>query len=241
MLITSVNNDKIKKIVKLKDKKYRDNNNLFFIEGLDLIKEAQKNNKLLELYILDGYDNIINFDNVTYISNEVMKKISDMESITPYYGICKKINNNNIGNRLILLDNIQDPGNLGTIIRSAVAFNFDTVVISDDSVDLYNPKVIRSTKGMLFNTDIMIVKLNEFIDTLKDYKIYGTSVINGKNVKDVEIPKKCAFIIGNEGHGISKEISDKCNDFIYIKMNKKCESLNAGVSASIIMYEVDNK
>ena len=241
MLITSVNNDKIKELVKLKDKKYRDINDLFFVEGKDLCDIAYEKGLLREIYVMDGYDNIYDGIPCTYISLDVMKKISDMESVSEYYGVCSKIVENGIGNRLLVLDNIQDPGNLGTIIRSAVAFNFDTIVLSRNMVDLYNPKVVRSTKGMLFNINIIVRDLVPFLNELDDYMIYGTDVIDGVNIKNENIPFKIAIVIGNEGKGISTEVRECCQKFLYIGMNNKCESLNAGVSASIIMYEVDNK
>ena len=240
MVITSVNNDRVKELVKLKDKKYRDKNNMFFIEGKDIVLEAYKNNLLKELYVLEG--TIVDIDiPVTYVSYDVMKKISDMESISEYYGVCYKKKDLEIGNRIIILDGVQDPGNLGTIVRSAVAFNFDTVVISKGTVDLYNPKVIRSTKGMLFNINIIVRELDEFINGLDDYVIYGTDVVNGNNIRDIDMPKKIGLVIGNEGRGISDNIRRLCNKFIYIDMNSMCESLNAGVAASILMYEVNNK
>lgn len=240
MLITSVNNDRIKELVKLKDKKYRDINNLFFIEGKDIVDEAYKNSLIKELYVLEGTEVSMDIP-FTYVSCEVMKKISDMESISEYYAVCYKKRDLDIGNRIIILDNIQDPGNLGTIIRSAVAFNFDTVVISKDTVDLYNPKVVRSTKGMLFNINVIVRDLGQFINELEDYTIYGTDVVNGNNIKDESIPSRIVLVIGNEGRGISDNIKKLCNRYIYIDMNNKCESLNASVAASILMYEVNNK
>ena len=241
MLISSVSNDTVKELVKLKDKKYRDMNDAFFVEGKDLCDIAYENGLLREIYILDGYDNIYDGIPVTYVSDSVMKKISDMQSISEYFGVCSKKVENEIGNRLLILDDIQDPGNLGTIIRSAVAFNFDTLVLSRGTVDLYNPKVIRSTKGMLFNINIIVRDLPSCLGELEDYAIYGTDVTEGINIKDETIPAKVAIIIGNEGRGISEEVRKYCHKFIYIEMNDKCESLNAGVSASIIMYEVMNK
>ena len=241
MLITSVNNDTIKELVKLKEKKYRDVNDLFFIEGKALCDIAYEKGLLREIYILDGYDNIYDGIPVTYVSDVVMKKISDLGSISSYYGVCSKMVENNIGNRLLILDDIQDPGNLGTIIRSAVAFNFDTIVLSNGTVDLYNPKVVRSTKGMLFNINIIVRDIGSFLKDLDDYTIYGTDVNNGIDIKNEEIPAKVAIVIGNEGKGISEEVRKYCHKFLYIKMNNECESLNAGVSASIIMYEVSNK
>lgn len=241
MLITSVNNDKIKELVKLKDKKYRDMNNVFFVEGKDLCDSAYEHGLLRELYILEGYDNIYDGIPYTYVNLEVMKKISDLGSVSEYYGVCSKMVEGDIGNRILILDDIQDPGNLGTIIRSAVAFNFDTIVLSHGTVDLYNPKVVRSTKGMLFKTNTIVRDIPSFLMNLDGYTIYGTDVVNGVNIKDEKIPGKVAIVIGNEGKGISKDVRNLCHKFIYIKMNDECESLNAGVSASIIMYEVDNK
>lgn len=240
MLITSVNNSKIKDLVKLKDKKYRDSNNLFFIEGKDIVEEAYKKSLIKELYVLEGTEVIFDIP-FTYVGYDVMKKISDMESISEYYAVCYKKRELDIGNRIIILDNIQDPGNLGAIIRSAVAFNFDTVVLSRGCVDLYNPKVVRSTKGMLFSINIIVRELESFINELDDYIIYGTDVVNGNNIKNENIPSKAALVIGNEGRGISDNIKRLCNRFIYIDMNNKCESLNASVAASILMYEVNNK
>ena len=241
MTITSVNNERIKELVKLKEKKYRDKMGLFFIEGLDIIEEAYKNGLLKELYILDGYDSPYKDIPYTNVSYEVMKKISDMESVSEYYGVCKKIQEKVLGKKIIILDGIQDPGNLGTIIRSAVAFNIDTVVLSRECVDLYNSKVLRSTKGMIFNKNVIVRDIVPFIDSLDKYTIYGTSVTNGEDIRSIELPEYIALVIGNEGKGISQEVYDRCNKFIYIKMNDRCESLNAGVAASIIMYEVNNK
>lgn len=241
MLITSVNNDKVKELVKLKDKKYRDNSNSFFVEGQDLCDEAYNSGLLREVYILDGSDNIYDGIPYSYVSNDVMKKISDMPSISNYFGVCTKKVENKPGSRIIILDNIQDPGNLGTIIRSATAFNFDTIVLSTDTVDLYNPKVVRSTKGMLFNINIIVRDLDTYLKELDEYTIYGTDVTNGIDISSEKIPEKLAIVIGNEGKGISDNVRKYCNKFLYINMSNKCESLNAGVSASILMYEVYKK
>ena len=228
-------------MVRLKDKKYRDKNNLFFVEGIDLVNEAYKNKLLKHVYIVDGYENNFNNIDYTYVTVDVMKKISDMESISDYFGVCSKKKDMDIGDKIIILDNIQDPGNLGTIIRSAVAFGFNTVVLSNGCVDLYNPKVVRSTKGMLFNINIIVRNLCSFISDLDGYMVYGTDVVNGINIRDENIPSKVAIIIGNEGNGISNDVREMCDKFIYIDMDDKCESLNAGVCASILMYEVYNK
>ena len=240
MLYTSIDNKKIKEIKKLNEKKYRDKTNLFIVEGEHLVLEAYKTGCLKELFL--DKDTLFPLDVETnYVTNNVLKYISNLDTPQKVIGICKKKEESKLGNRILILDDIQDPGNLGTIIRSAVAFNFDTIVLSTGTVDLYNPKVVRSTKGMLFNINIIVRDLDTYLSELDDYTIYGTDVTNGINIKDEIIPEKIAIVIGNEGKGISEEVRKHCHKFIYINMSDKCESLNAGVSASIMMYEVDNK
>jgi len=243
MVITSVNNEHIKEINKLKEKKYRDLTNSFIVEGEHLVLEAYKNKSIKELVILDG--NNFNLDNVdiTYVNDSVMKKLSNMDSYPNVLAVCNKTINNSISNKILILEDIQDPGNLGTIIRSAAAFGIDTIVVSPKTVDFYNHKVIRSTQGMIFNVNVIVRNLEEYIPLLKNdgYVIYGTKVDGGVDIKKVSIPSKSAFVIGNEGQGISTTISNLCDNYLYIKMDNKVESLNAGVAASIIMYEVFSK
>ena len=239
MLYTSTENSKIKEIKKLYTKKYRDESNLFIVEGEHLVEEAHKNNMLEEALILEDYDYL--YSNKNYVSLNVMKYISELDSVPKIIGICKKMNEKELGNKILVLDEIQDPGNLGTIIRSGVAFNVDTIVLSKNSVDVYNPKVIRATQGMIFNINIIIRDLESFIPELKNngYKIYGSRVDNGKNIKNIEKIEKTCIIMGNEGNGVSKSILDMCDEYIYIDMNASCESLNVAVATSIILYELD--
>lgn len=237
-IITSLQNNKIKELNKLKEKKYRDETNLFLVETSHLVEEAYKTNQLVEIIATPEFVNEYDI-NTTYVSEEVMKKLSSLVSPSNVLGVCKKFNPISYGNRLILLDGIQDPGNLGTIIRSAMSFNIDSVVLSDTSVDLYNDKVIRASEGMIFHIDVLRKDLNTFIDELKqnNYTIYTTDVNGGIPIRDVAYSKKSAIIIGQEGKGVSS-IKDKADQSLYIPMNKKCESLNASVAASIIMYEM---
>ena len=143
-----------------------------------------------------------------------------------------------IQGNVCLLDNIQDPGNLGTIIRSAVAFDIKTIILSNDSVDLYNDKVIRASEGMLFHINIIRMDLKDAIKELKEknYTIYGTDVIKGTTLKEIAFDDKTAITIGNEGQGMKEELKKLSDKMIHIPIN--CESLNAGVAASIIFYEV---
>lgn len=240
MLYTSIENKKIKNIKKLYSKKYRDELNLFLIEGEHLILEAYKKGILKELILEEGTNFKLDVE-TNYVMNNVLKYISELSNPCKILGICKKLEEKEIGNKIVILDGIQDPGNLGTIIRSSVAFNIDTIVLSKDTVDLYNSKVIRATQGMLFNINIIERDLNSFIPILKekDYKIYGTKVNGGKSLKNVEKCEKFAIIMGNEGSGVKPNILNMCSDYIYIDMNSSCESLNVGVATSIILYELD--
>lgn len=238
-LITSLDNKKIKHLNKLKDKKYRDEEGLFLIETKNLIDEAYQSNLLEELYLLE--DSNISYDVKTYyVTKEVMQKISNLKSPSEAVGIVKKLVPRDYQNRLLILDNIQDPGNLGTIIRSAVAFNIDTIVLGKTCVDLYNDKTIRASEGMLFKINILRKDLSTFLEELKknNYTLYGTEVTGGKVLNTVTFSSKCAIVIGSEGKGISPEIKKLINKNIYIPMSYQTESLNASVAASIIMYEM---
>lgn len=242
MHITSINNEYIKEISKLNEKKYRDKLNKYLIEGLHLVTEALKYDIIDTIIIREDFSYETNIKHII-VSNEVMKKLSDNPSIPKIMAVVNKKESTISGNKILLLDRLQDPGNLGTIIRSAVAFNFDTIILSNDTVDLYNSKVLRSTQGMLFNINILRQDLTNVINELKNnnYTIYGTKVDNGNDVKEINNTNKFALIIGNEGTGISDNILKQCDKYLYIKMNNNCESLNAGVAASILMYEMGNK
>lgn len=240
MLITSIENKKIKNLKKLQIKKYRDDSDYFLIEGKHLVEEAYKLQLLHELILEENEEYSLDVQ-TTYVTKPIINYLSEVEKPTNIIGVCKKNKEKEIGNRVLMLDSIQDPGNLGTIIRSAVAFNIDTIILSLDTVDLYNSKVIRSCQGMMFNLNIIIRDLRTEIIELKKkgYKIIGTKVTNGIDAKTLEKKDKLCIIMGNEGNGISKEIIDLCDNFIYIRMNNKCESLNVGVATSIILYELD--
>ncbi len=243
MLITSLDNDKIKEYIKLKDRKYRKRTKTFIVEGMHLVLEAYKKGIIKEL-ILEK-DMVVPFSLPTiYVTNEIINKITTVESPSKVMALCNMLDNTNlIGNKFLLLDGIQDPGNLGTIIRSAVAFNIDTIVLSLDTVDLYNPKVIRATQGMIFHVNVVIGNLAVIIDKLKskEIPIYGTRVDYGisVNILKNKDKKMYALVVGNEGNGISEDIMEKCDEFLYIETNEVVESLNVGVATSIILYELN--
>lgn len=239
MLITSTDNKKIKDINKLKLKKYRDIENKFIVETPNLIKEAYLNKCLLEVYVLEGTTLPFELDVETYeVTENVMNKIKSINT-SNILGVCKKKESDIYqGTKYLILDGIQDPGNLGTILRSSLAFGVNTLIISEDSCDLYNDKVVRASEGAIFKLNIIRDDLKTAINTLKEKSIpiYGTDVNDGKDITEIN-KNSFAIIMGNEGNGIKPEIKELVSQNIYIK-TRNVESLNVAISASIILYEL---
>ena len=235
MTITSVNNEKVKYWASLKLKKNRDKDKCFLVEGNHLIKEAKE--KGLVISTISISDNNADF----LVTKEIMKKISDQKSISDNAAIVRYIPEQKISGNVLILDDIQDPGNLGTLIRSSIAFGFNNIILSDESVDLYNPKVIRATEGMIFNINAIRTNIIEYIPKLKEmgYKILVSDVVDGNDIKN-ESCNNIALVLGNEGKGVHSDIKNLCDEVINIKMDNACESLNVGVAGSILMYEVYN-
>lgn len=239
MLITSKDNSKIKEARKLLEKKYSNDKKLFLIEGENLVLESLKNNLLVELFVLDGYECNIDFPYIN-VSLDVMKTLSDLKSTPRLIGISRYNLKNDLGNKIVILDDIQDPGNAGTIIRNSVAFGIDTIVFSKNSVSPYNTKVLRSTGGMIFNINIVIDELDNVINRIKqnDIKLIGTSLKKSKSLDDINNYDKYAIVMGNEGNGVSDKVLSLCDEIVRIDMNDNCESLNVGVASGIILYHM---
>lgn len=232
-MINSVQNEKIKNYAKLNEKKYRDEENLFIAEGFHLVEEAKKYGIVKE--VLTTNPNIEG----TLVSEEVMKKLTNQKSVVEVCAVCHKLDKKEITNKILILDIIQDPGNVGTLIRSAVAFGFDTIVM-ENSADIYSSKVLRATQGAIFKLNIINTNIIDFIKKLKDYKIYGTSLKNGVPLKQIEKSQKLAIILGNEGNGVRDELLDITDKNIFIEITNM-ESLNVGVAGAILMYELGGK
>lgn len=242
MVITSLENEKIKNLIKLNKKKYRDLTSLYLVEGEHLVNEAYKSGVLEEIFLEENEE--VNLDvPITRVSKRIIEAVSSVDTPTNIIGVCKKKNSNQIlGSKILLLDELQDPGNLGTIIRSAVAFNIDTVILSENTVDLYNPKVIRATQGMMFHTNIISMNMSKAIEVIKDMNInvYATDVNAGIDARDLKADskRKYALIMGNEGNGVREEIKAQADKNLYINMNDNVESLNVAIATSILLYEL---
>jgi len=231
MIITSINNQIVKDTVKLHQKKYRDEQSLFLMEGYHLYEEALKHGIIKTIFTTDEN---IQGHNVIHVSQQVLEKISQMKSTQGVLVVCAKIKKNEITDRVLILEKIQDPGNLGTLLRSALGFDFKTVIL-DNTCDLYNDKVIRSTQGNLFKLNIIEMNTIDFMNEHNEYTYYGTEM-NGESLTTINKDNKIAIILGNEGNGVSKEVLSKTSKNISIKTN--IESLNVGVAGSIIMHHI---
>ncbi len=241
MQITSKTNAKVKKWVKYHQKKYRMQDQRYLIEGLHLL-EAAKNAGVLETIIVElGYPLPFTGYEVYEVSGEVMEKLRMHVSKEHYMGICRMQEAALCENvqRVILLDGLQDPGNVGTIIRTAYSFGFDAVVLSSNSVDLYGDKLIRSTQGALFHIPVFQNDLITVIAQLKKQNIpvYGTALRGGKGLSAFMPVKAVALVFGNEGNGVSEAVLNACDQNIFIEM-ESFESLNVAVAAGICMYHM---
>lgn len=229
-MITSLENSKIKYLQKLLASKNRKKEQCFIVEGAHLVKEAKQAGLLIEAYALEDKEGYIG------ITDSIMKKIVNTDTIISEIGLCKMPTSKKLSNRILILDGIQDPGNMGTLMRSACAFGFDTLLIGEGSCDIYNPKVIRSSQGAIFKLNFIFGSIKEWLPQFTGYTIYGTDVRNGLTMDLVQKTSKIGLILGNEGNGISEEIQSLNLQNIYIPM-QNTESLNVAIAGSILMYE----
>lgn len=236
-MIESINNEKIKFYKKLRNKKYIIENNLYIVEGEHLVEEAYKKGILKEVIICNR-ENPYDIPE-TIVNSKVMENISLLKSVPNIMGVVElKINKEIKGKKLVLLDNIQDPGNVGTIIRCALAFNVDTVVLSEDSVNIFNDKMIRSSEGTIFNMNVVTMNLTDAINEIKakGIKVFYADMNGSIELDDVNA-SSYALVLGSEGKGISPYIKELADESISVPINSKCESLNVSVCGGIIMYK----
>ncbi|WP_296879643.1 RNA methyltransferase [Thomasclavelia sp.] len=235
-MITSSSNNTIKTLMKLKQKKYRKQLGYYLIEGEHLVNEAIKANQVDTLISTKPLKTNLP---VIEVSEEVMAKLAFTKSPSSIMAKCPLENKNELiyKNRYLILDDLQDPGNIGTLIRSALAFGIDQVILSNNCVDLYNDKLLRSMQGANFHISCIYGDLKEIIDKLQahDVTVVGSALENGKDIHLIEKQEKMAFIVGNEGNGMNPDILAKCDRIGYIPI-QTIESLNAAIAGSILMY-----
>jgi len=248
--ISSKDNKLFKQYKNLLNKKYRDKYDKYIIEGIRFTKDAIDKNKDIETIILSESKkelaNEFSGFNIIVLSDECFLSVSDTVNSQGVVAVINKDKNvkDEISGPVLILDRLQDPGNLGTIIRTANAAGFKRIILSKGSADLYNSKVLRSTAGAIFNINFMEnVDLIEEIRGLKslDYVVIGASLNAKEFYNKVKYTKKTAIIIGNEGSGISEEILKSTDFNIKIPIYSDVESLNASVAAALILYEIGNQ
>ena len=253
-VITSKDNELVKHIRKLKDKKYRDESNEFIIEGTNLIEEAVKEKAKIKKVIIcedttKTYEMPTNIRleiakyECIYVSEKIFNLITQVTNPQGIMAIVEKTAKEDeidyTQDLIVMLDDIQDPGNLGTILRTIDSIGLKQIIVSKETADAFNPKVVRSTMGAIFR--IKIIESENLIDTIKNikkhhFKLIVTSLQTDNTIYDINYNKKI-IVIGNEGNGVSKEIQDMADEKIKIPMLGKTESLNASVATGIVLYE----
>lgn len=242
--ITSCKNAKIKELIGLYDKKNRNILKRFLVEGHHLVEEARLYNRLeyivtkyrddFDKYHVDGY----------LVNDEIMKKLSSTVNSQGIIGIVRMDDSFDIeeviknGKNFVVLDNVNDPGNLGTIIRTAAGLGVDAIFVSNETVDLYNDKVLRSTQGAIFKIPVIKSDLIELISRLKknNVYIYGTSLDAKISLKEISRKEKIAVVFGNEANGVSGDVKALVDENFLIPMSNNVESLNVAVACAICIY-----
>lgn len=258
MLITSNENANVKLYIKLSSsKKSRDEHNKFTLEGSRILKDAVLENADIQMIFAtqSAFERNKDFlkghpDKIFFISDGVAKKLSETKSNQGVFAVINKpekkvLYNQSLTGKYVVLNNIQDPGNLGTILRTADAVGADGVILTENCCDLYNPKVVRSTMGSLFRLNIYIE--NDFCEACRILKTSGVKTYaavvskSAEEIRTVKFSESSAIVIGNEGNGLKDEHSALCDERVTIKMDGNIDSLNAGIAAAILMWEMSKR
>ena len=258
-IISSKDNEIVKNVKKLKEKKYRDLENAYIVEGIKMVREAiLEKASIRQIIICDDCEKsdsipkelmyeIAKYD-CTYVTSKIFKYISEVQTPQGVLAVIEK--NNNVNNSetdinynediIVALDDIQDPGNLGTILRTIDSVGLTQILVSKGTADCYNPKVVRSSMGALYR--VKVLECEDLLETLKEvkrnkFKILVTSLgDNSKNIYDMKYNKK-VLVIGNEANGVEERIMNLADEKIKIPMLGRTESLNAAVATGIVLYE----
>ncbi|MBD7894979.1 RNA methyltransferase [Limosilactobacillus sp. Sa3CUN2] len=252
--LTSIHNQHVKNWKKLQTKKYRRQTGTYLLDGWHLVSEAtQAGNHLLQLIGTEeqllAHPELQELSDETYeVTEEVMQHITD--TVTPQ-GIAAVVSLpdaheipdlNTLHGGWLFLDRVQDPGNVGTMVRTADAAGFTGVVVSHRSADIFGPKVVRSMQGSQFHLKLYEGDLEKWIEDFKEVNapVYGTQLNpQAKSFRDVEPGKTFALVMGNEGQGMSQQLLNQTTDNLYIPMRGQAESLNVAISAGILMFQLN--
>jgi len=236
-IITSRSNERIKEAVKLKNVSYRNEYGLFLIEGFHLLEMALAKNLVVTVFALNEIPNLPSDVEQIVASPDTLKKISSQVTPQGVVAICHFLKPKaKLGNRVLFLDDVADPGNVGTLIRTALAFDFTSVVLSDKCASVYNDKVISASQGALFSINIVKGDGEVLTSLQKDgYQIIATSLKAVTPIDKLQVAKKFVVILGNEAHGISAATMSLATDQVIIPM-QHIDSLNVAIAGGIMMY-----
>lgn len=243
--IHSSQNQKVKQWKKLLTKKERDKTQTFLVEGYHLVEEALKSDSIAEMIIGEQVEIPWDYGDVpvNVVSNEIIELLTDTENSQGIFAVCEQKTFEQVlheGKKFLLLDAIQDPGNLGTMIRTADAAGMDAVFVGKGSVDTYNPKVLRSAQGSHFHLPVISEEFGQLIRNLKEQgvPVYGTALENGRPYTEVSKQDSYALLVGNEGNGVNPELLAVTDENLYIPIFGQSESLNVSIAAGILMYHL---
>ncbi|WBX78961.1 RNA methyltransferase [Virgibacillus salarius] len=243
-MLTSVKNGKVKAWKKLHRRKERKNEGVFLIEGFHLVEEVWNSEwEVIEVIIQEGIatpdwcEAVL----VTEVSETVFSYISQTNSPQGIAAVVKIKNVTDVFDYpVLLIDSLQDPGNLGTIIRTADAAGFSGIILGDDTVDVFNDKVIRATQGSLFHIPIIQANLLEQVEQLQQdgAEVWATALQDAEVYSKVKPKEKLALIVGNEGNGVKQELRENADKIVTIPIYGKAESLNVSIATGILMYYI---
>ena len=239
-IISSKTNKKVRLYKSLKNKKYRDKEGLFIVEGIKMVEEARESSFVIEdILVSESSPYLDAYKDYTVLTESVFKDISHMKNPEGVMAVIKEKDLDLVLDRkLICLDGLKDPGNLGTIIRSMDAFGFKNLLLMPETVDPYNPKTLRASMGSIFRIGISQVD-EEKVISLKDkgYKIIASSLEGAVPIKEVEVSDKYMLVIGSESHGISKFMEEIADELVKIPISDKVDSLNAAIATGVFLYD----
>ena len=249
--ISSTKNEKIKELVKLQTAKGRKKAGMYLLEGEHLVEEAIKERAQIKLIVvtsnrLEDYQNLLAQTDVQLlvVSQDVFYKLSMTETTQGILAVVEIVKQEMLPHkgRLIVLDAVQDPGNLGTIVRTADAAGFDAVVLGTGTVDLYNDKVLRSMQGSHFHIPVFQANLQEYLPILKEKGVQVAVTALHRDSKDYSVLQGAtdvAIVVGNEGQGVSSDVIELADVLVAIPMFGKAESLNVAIASALLMYKTN--
>lgn len=259
--ISSKSNDNVKFIRGLNEKKFRNKNKAFYLEGIKIANEILDKNKAIDILFIaysksillssnggeELLNRIVNLKNIKVLefNDTTFKYMTDTMTPQgilvvlkmPEYNLEEILSNEK--KNIVVLDQVQDLGNIGTIVRSANAFDVDTIICTPKTADVYSPKALRSTMGGILNCNIIYLESEKELNLLKEfgYNIVTLSLDTNNMLSNLDLSLKYAFVMGNEANGVSKEVQEISDILVKIPMTDKIESLNVGVATSIVLYE----